>query len=179
MAAEMQRDKGVTQDTRDKEGRVYRRWVEYAHSIGLAHDIWLSGFQSEQRTYLIGAFAAALRRREFSCPYEKSLVASTVQEAMAKLGEIFRSNVGYNPTHGLGQQSLHHLLTRQFKGMRNLNPGEKQQKALSVSVYREMHRQANESKLVLDKTIAWLQMLAFFWCMRSCEYSDVQGERCT
>jgi hypothetical protein len=28
-------------------------------------------------------------------------------------------------------------------------------------------------------TIAWLQTMAYFWCMRSCEYSDVQGERRT
>ena len=30
-----------------------------------------------------------------------------------------------------------------------------------------------------DITIAWLQILAFFFCMRSCEYSDVSGERRT
>jgi hypothetical protein len=63
--------------------------------------------------------------------------------------------------------------------MRNLDPGEKQQKALPVSVYREMHRQANNSRLVLDKSIAWLQTIAYFWCMRSCEYSDVEGKRRT
>jgi hypothetical protein len=82
----------------------------------------LSDLQPEQQTYVIGAFAAALRQREFSKPDEKSLVASTVQEAVAKLGEIFRSNVGYNPTHGSGSQSLHPLLTRQFKGMRSSIP---------------------------------------------------------
>jgi len=63
--------------------------------------------------------------------------------------------------------------------MRNLDPGEKQQKALPVTVYRELHRQAQESKLLLDEVIAWLQTMAYFWCMRSCEYSDVQGERRT
>jgi len=44
----------------------------------------------------MGAFAASLRRRKYSKPSKKSLVASTVQETMAKLGEIFRANVGYN-----------------------------------------------------------------------------------
>jgi len=61
--------------------------------------------------------------------------------------------------------------------MRNLDPGEKQQKALPVSVYRELHWEAQVSALILDSAIAWLQTLAFFWCMRSCEYSEVQGER--
>ena len=73
----------------------------------------MSGLHPEHRTYVIGAFAAALRQREFSRPNEKSLVASTVQEAVAKLGEIFRSNVGFNPTHGPGTHCLHPLLTRQ------------------------------------------------------------------
>jgi hypothetical protein len=63
--------------------------------------------------------------------------------------------------------------------MRNLDPSEKQQKALPAFVYRELHWQAHESALILDESIAWLQTLAFFWCMQSCEYSDVQGERRT
>jgi hypothetical protein len=64
--------------------------------------------------------------------------------------------------------------------MKNSDPGEKHQKALPVCVYRELHRQ---EKLLqgpsLDSTVAWLQTIAYFWCMRSCEYSDVQGERRT
>ena len=68
------------------------------------------------------------------------------------------------------------LLTRQFKGMRNLDPGQQQQKALPVSVYRRLHQDAASSNLPLDRRIAWLQTIAYFWCMRSCEYSDVQGE---
>ncbi len=109
-----------------------------------------------------------------SKPNEKSLVASTVQETMAKLGEIFRSNVGYNPTHGVGSNTSHPLLTRKFKGMKNLDPGEKQQKALPVCVYCELHRLAKISPpscSPLDSAVAWLQTMAFFWCMRSCEYS--------
>jgi hypothetical protein len=63
--------------------------------------------------------------------------------------------------------------------MRNEDPGEVQQKALPVCVYRELHRVAklhHPEKSHLDQPIAWLQTLAFFWCMRSCEYSVVQGE---
>jgi hypothetical protein len=63
--------------------------------------------------------------------------------------------------------------------MQNLDPGEVQQKALPVSVYRELHRVAASSPLLIDSTIAWLQTLAYFWCMRSCKYSDKQGDRRT
>jgi hypothetical protein len=59
------------------------------------------------------AFAAALHQQRFYKPDKDCLVASTVQEAMAKLGEIFRANMGYNPTHGIGATTPHPLLTRQ------------------------------------------------------------------
>jgi len=98
---------------------------------------------------------------------------------MAKLGEIFRANVGYNPTHGMGSHGFCPSLARQFKGMRNKDPGEVQQKALPVCVYRELHRMAKSNSSQnshLDTTIAWLQTIAYFWCMRSCEYSEVRGE---
>jgi hypothetical protein len=105
-----------------------------------------------------------------------------VQEAITKLGEIFRANVGYNPTHVPGTQGLHPALARQFKGMRNADPGEKQQRALPVCVYRELHRLVGlgtNTTSDLDIAVADILTLAFFFCMRSCEYSEVQGERRT
>jgi hypothetical protein len=70
----MQRDNGVTKNTKDKEIRVWKRWQEYAKLIDYEHDIWL--------------------------------------ETVAKLGEIFRANVGYNPTHGNGTDGFHPALAR-------------------------------------------------------------------
>jgi hypothetical protein len=58
--AEMLRDEGITQNTKDKECRVWRRWTEYSKSIGFSHDIWLSILLPNQRVQIIGAFAAAL-----------------------------------------------------------------------------------------------------------------------
>jgi hypothetical protein len=99
---------------------------------------------------------------------------------VAKLGQIFRANVGYNPAHGVADNGMHPSLAKQIKGMKNYDPGEKRQKALLVCVYREIYRQAQSpSAIPQDKTIAWLQVLAFFFCMRSCEYSDTKGERRT
>jgi hypothetical protein len=64
--------------------------------------------------------------------------------------------------------------------MKNNDPNEKQQKALPVCVYRKIFKQAKSTlALPQDITIAWLQILAFFFCMRSCEYSDVKGDRRT
>jgi hypothetical protein len=107
------------------------------------------------------------------------LAGGTVQETLAKLGQIFRSNVGFNPYHGEEGTAPHPLLARQIKGMKNLDPGTKQQKALPVKVYREALKSAKASRDPLATAIAYLLVMAFFWCMRSCEYSTVKGERRT
>jgi len=48
LAAEKQRDDGVTQNTKDKETRVWKGWSDYASSIGFSEDIWLSSLLPEQ-----------------------------------------------------------------------------------------------------------------------------------
>ncbi len=180
MAAEDQQSQGVGAGTKGKEHRVWYRWTEYCKIICNEHYLFLQDLPPRFRTRLFGAFAATLRRRQFSKPDERPLGASTVEEAVAKLGQIFRTNVGYNPAHGELDGGMHPILSRQFKGMKNNDPGEKQQKALPVCVYRKIHDQAiKSSSSVQDITIAWLQVVAFFFCMRSCEYSDVTGERRT
>ena len=64
--------------------------------------------------------------------------------------------------------------------MKNNDPSEKSQKALPVCVYREIYRLSQlKTAINCDINIAWLQVLAFFFCMRSCKYSDVNGERRT
>jgi hypothetical protein len=70
---------------------------------------------------------------------------------------------------------------RQIKGMKNTDPSPTPQKALPVSVYREIHRTAQKAttESLLATTVADLMTIAFFWCMRSCEYSTVTGERKT
>jgi hypothetical protein len=65
--------------------------------------------------------------------------------------------------------------------MKNTDPSPKPQKALPVSVYRETHRTAKSdaNAPTLSSTIADLLTIALFWCMRSCEYSSVHGDRRT
>ena len=66
LAAQMQRDNGVTKNTKDKEVRVWKRWQEYAKLIDYEHDIWLFYLTVQERAAIMGAFAAAVRRCQFS-----------------------------------------------------------------------------------------------------------------
>jgi hypothetical protein len=61
--------------------------------------------------------------------------------------------------------------------MKNNDPAVQPQKALPVCVFREMHRSAEGNHLFT--AMADLSTCAFFWCMRSCEYTTVSGERRT
>jgi len=55
----------------------------------------------------------------------------------------------------------------------------KNNKNLPVCVYREIYKRAASSGEPEEITMAWLQVLAFFFCMRSCEYSNVSGKQKT
>jgi hypothetical protein len=157
VAAENQRADGVAQGTKDKENQVWKRWSEYCQIIDNEHDLFLQDLPSKLRTRLFGAFAAALRRRQFSKPDKRPLVAGTVEEAVVKLGQILRANMGYNPAHGDSDGGLHPSLARQFRGMKNNDPGEKPQKALPVCVYEEIFKRAKSPfSPTPDITIAWL-----------------------
>jgi hypothetical protein len=158
IAADDQRASRVGQGTKDKESRVWRRWCEYCHIIDDEHDLFLQDLPSKFHTRLLGAFTAALQRCQFSKPDERPLGSSTVEEAVAKLGQIFRANVGYNPAHGDLDGGIHPSLARQFRGMKN--------NALPVCVYREICWKARSPfSPFTDITIAWLLILTFFFCM--------------
>lgn len=83
-----------------------------------------------------------LHRWKFSKLEKRHLGESTVEEAVAKLGQIFRENVGLHLTYAKLRRWFHPSLSQQFWGMKNNNLGEKQQKALPVCVYQENYDQA-------------------------------------
>jgi hypothetical protein len=97
VAAEIQREMGITKGTNDKEKRAWSRWVEYTKCIGFHEDVWLRQLTPEHRTTIMGAFAAALQRRQFSKPDTTELAAGTVQETIAKLGEVLGQMWGTTP----------------------------------------------------------------------------------
>lgn len=131
--------------------------------------------------FLASILSSTFWCRSFLFPSKKGLGGSTVKEDVATLGKIYWANVGYKPyhrktTHGLGPQPS---LARHFKGMLILDPGIKLQKALPICVYCKIIDQANllPNKLAQPATaISQLLVLAYFWCMHSCGYSEVTSE---
>ena len=68
------------------------------------------------------------------------------------------------------------FLTRQLRGYRIDDPATTHQMALPIEVFRKVWR---NNKLHMNMALGQLTVGAFFWGMRSCEYSTVLGERKT
>ena len=65
VAAEDARQGAVTGKTIEDQDRAWRRWEEYANSIGIGDDLFLDGLPKPNRIKIMGAFALALREGRF------------------------------------------------------------------------------------------------------------------
>jgi len=159
----------VTGKTHEDEARAWRRWIEYARSIGITQDFFLDGLTKPQRIKLMGAFALAMREGRFSSQAYDTLAEATIRNTISFVSSTFRENERPNPTKDDDGQ-LGRLLSRLFRAFKNKDPAEKQQKALPATVLVEI------AKMQLTETqraISQLTIGAFYFAMRSCEYCKV------
>ena len=68
------------------------------------------------------------------------------------------------------------MLQQVYRGYKNMDPAVKQQKAIPVSVLRKMYNIAKLQNSPIPQARAELACLAFFYCMRSCEYSKTSND---
>ena len=175
-AAGLTREVARTSGTNAKLDRWWDRWEEFCEKIELEGDYFLEVLTGDDKVRILGAFAQAVRDREFSPTSKKDLGSSTCKEAVDKVAEVFRANNWRGPRHGENGTDVNEILKLQYKGYSNKDPATKQQKALTPSFYRHLFNSATTKKEV---AIAHLSIFAFFYACRSCEYSKVQGDRKT
>jgi hypothetical protein len=77
VAAEDARQGAVTGKTIE-DHRAWRRWEEYANSIGIGDDLFLDGLSKPNRIKIMGAFAMALREGRFSKRTHAPLAEGTI-----------------------------------------------------------------------------------------------------
>ena len=146
---------------------------------GAIDDIFMDGFREGDKVKMLGAFAHAVRSKDFSesTRGNAELVASTCKAAVSGVCQAFRFNERRDPSLDEdGKTSL--LLQRQYKGYTNKDPSGKQQKPIPISLLREMtERDTKDPGLI---AFHQLIMLAVFFAMRSCEYFHIErGDRRT
>jgi hypothetical protein len=166
-AAEAARERAVTGKTHDHEHRSWNRWTKYLQSIGIYNDKFLDKSPQPQRTFLIGAFAMALREGRFSGSAYDSLATGTITNTISSVAQTFQENGRRNPS--LDDDRKHSvLLSRLYRAFWNTDKPLKQQKALPVIVLREL---TNLLETETQRAISQLSIGASFFAMRSCEYT--------
>ena len=174
-AARDAREVARTSGTNAKLDRAWSRWQQFIQKIEIDGDDFLDKFYPTDRVRILGAFAQAVREREFSTTGNQDLASGTCEEAVDKVAETFRANRRRDPRYGLNNQK-DDSLKLQFRGYANIDPPTKQQKALTPSFYRQLYHRSSTAK---STALALLCISAFFWACRSCEYSKASGERKT
>jgi hypothetical protein len=127
--------------------------------IGLI-DPFLADFDMCEHHRLLGCFTSAIREGIFSSDRHPQLVADTVRSSVDHVAQTFSENERPDPRYNAGQK-LAFLLRQQYKGYMNVEPKEKQQKALPASIIRHI--------ALLDQSkqqISILQLIvgAFLFC---------------
>ena len=159
-AARDAREKSRTPGTNVKLDRAWLRWKQFLTKIELDHDEFLDDLNPQDRVRILGAFAQAIREREFSTSGPNDLASGTCEEAMDKVAEAFRTNSRRNPRYGDSGTSIKDdNLKLRFCGYANADPPTKQQKCLTPSFYRHLY---NKSTTAKSTALALLCIAAFF-----------------
>jgi hypothetical protein len=127
----------------------------------------------------LGGFTAAVRAARFSGASLVQLAAGTVSDAVNHVAVSF-VEAGLPDPRQSATGAPSRLLQRQYQNYRNLDKDLKQQKAITASILFDMEKQA---RLPIFSSAARaatkLAIGAFFFGMRSCEYTHVSGPRRT
>ena len=112
--------------------------LQFLSRIELSDDEFLDTINKNDKVRLLGAFAQAVREREFSTEGKNDLVASTCKEAVDKVAEVHRAHNRCNPRHGEHNTDTSEQLKLLYRGYSKNNPAIKQQKALTPSFFKFM-----------------------------------------
>ena len=146
----------------------------YLQQLELIDDPFLDAFQPIHRVHLLCAFMQSVREGSYS-KGNSTLKAGSCREAIDYVAQKFKASGRPDPRSDItGTISI--LITRQTKGYKNYDPSVKHEKALPVSFYRHLHSSATTE---FDRAVANLCIGAFFFAMRSCEYTKVSTSRRT
>jgi len=118
---------------------------------------------------------AAMRDARLSAARFKKLKAEQCQSAMDHVAQTFRANDRPDPRHDRDGKCAA-ILQQQIRGMKNEDPGPKQQYAITTGILLTLLKGAITE---VDRAMATLLCAAFFFACRSCEYSQVSGPRRT
>ena len=180
LAASAAQNSTLAGSTRAKRDSSWRRYECFLRCIGLHLEPFLGRFGRTQKIEVFASFAAALRggerlgagQREGSCHGRKS---GTIRTTLDSVAQTFRLHKLESPIHDSAGR-LEPVLALQLKGYADEDPNPRSQQALPLEVVKRVRAMRTTAR---DEAIGQLVVTAFFFAMRSCEYSDTGRGRIT
>jgi hypothetical protein len=164
--------------------RVWRRWLHFCTTAGRGNNPFLTSLSDEQRTLHVKSFLSCYRVTKWSQSGEllglrkSPVVAGTVREAASHLAASFRVHQHPSPLHITGSTNLHPSIRSLLTAYSNVDPPPKRQKAITPKLLRAMHNMSGARTTSLRDTpfavITELATFAFFFAMRSCEFTTTE-----
>ncbi|KAI2493659.1 hypothetical protein MHU86_20874 [Fragilaria crotonensis] len=173
-AAASAQDAAITDNSWERYGR-------FLSAVGHGtQDQILRGLKSEDRLDLFTCFAAAIREGWDGSPgfvneCRPRRQASTVRSALDDVAQAYRAHKFVSPVHD-PRGRLDAVLAAQLKSYALEDPEPKRPQAIPAAVVAVV---AKAGATEIQQAVGQLVVGAFFFAMRSCEYSEVNGNRRT
>jgi hypothetical protein len=168
----------------ENEDRVWRRWLTFCGSSGIGDDPFITALSRQEQQLVIKSFLSLYRTALWDVSgglkgiRVTPVVNSTVRDAASSLAAAFQNNHKLSPFHEQGSTNLLPVIRSLLKAYDNVDPPTNQQKAITPKLLRCLHSSTGIDTLQLRDTLpaatADLTISAFFFAMRSCEFSTTQ-----
>lgn len=163
---------GVGKGTTSKDSENFRKWRAFTAKAGLP--LFLDNYSRQETIKIIGAFAHEIRHNKFGKTTLSQLKGDSVEATIYSICKTFRTNGFPDPQIGCnGKRAIQ--IARQMKGYKNEDEPEKRQPALPVRFFLFLNcllcftdRDCSKRDLII---------IAFFFLMRSCEYSETPNKK--
>ncbi len=179
LAASAAQNAALAGSTRAKRDSSWRRYECFLGRIGQLLEPFLGRLGRTQKVEVFASFAAALRGERLGAGQREGprhgRKSGTICTTLDGVAPTFRLHQFESPIHDAAGR-LEPVLALQLKGYADEDLDPRPQQALPLEVVRRVLAMRTTAR---DEAIGQLVVTAFFFAMRSCEYSDAGRGRIT
>ena len=182
LAASAAQDAAVTSSTRSQRCRSWELYTRFLRTIGHHGEPVLEKVDGAERVEVFACFAAALREglphdaRGTLEPCRPGRQSITICAALNGVAQAFRTNKLVSPIHN-ARGRFDTILAAHLRGYSIDDPETRQSQAIPAAAV--VARVAAADATELHQAISQLVVGAFFFAMRACAFSEVNGPRRT
>jgi hypothetical protein len=177
---------GAQEASHRERERAFSRWRLICQKVGIDNH-FLDDLPQCERELVCRSFVQTLHWNNIDptkgtiSGRTNHMAASTIRTATSLLGAMFKCHYRESPFHLQGNQELCPSIQQLLRAFENVDPPPKRQKAITPRLLRCLARYGSTSRIVersYDHAVD-LIIAAFFFAMRSCEYTITPKEGLT